>query len=463
MAQNTKRKLDEGHDTLTPPGQRSGEDDHYEADGDPCEGCSSAAEEGPMTSAHKNLLTRNRARLAENMVPDDLFCRLSAKEILTLAEERRIKAKATWEGMNAELLDHVVRRSDKAFSVLEASLRESCQGHLADLLCGEDGEGDCGERLMTEENKQAILDNRVDLTNDITPDEVFNDLIADGIITVTEVKRIQIKNTREAMNEELLNYLVRRCDRGFRVFVNSLKKTGQDHLAKRLNTPSQRLGLKRKKLKSLSIPPSDACCSDLKTPSIHTPLPKANQNPSYKLTANQNSGCISQIPSTSLDSPSRDDSLQSTNKIPATSETAPSTNQIPSYSETPNSTTFHQETFQESVLANQVPYLLSNQNISPLTNQSMCPLTNQSSTSNEGSCSLEDVKQQIVLMAENAYANIRRSDDSGEAFVQFSQEMAQTTESINESLKVYKMIKDFCQRSDDEAQGHDGLVVPDGS
>ncbi|XP_046578519.1 uncharacterized protein LOC124286221 isoform X2 [Haliotis rubra] len=442
MAQHTKRKLDEGHDTLTPPGQRSGDEEHYEADEDSFEGGSSA-EEGPMTAAHKNLLTQNRALMAENMVPDDLFCRLSAKEVLTLAEERRIKAKATWEAMNAELLDHVVRRSDKAFSVLEVSLRESCQGHLADLMCGEVGGGG-GDTLMAEENKQAILDNRVDLTNDMTPDEVFNDLIADRIVTVTEVKRIQNKITREAMNEELLNYLVRRCDRGFKVFIDSLKKTGQDHLAKRLNTPSQRLGQKRKKLKSLNIPPSDASWSGLKTPSINTPLPTANQNSPNKLTANQKSGCISH---------------PSTSKI--ASETDSSTSDIPSHSETQNSTVFHQDLLPENMFADQVPHLLSNQNISPLTNQSMFPLTNQNSTSNEGNCSLEDVKQQIMLMAENAYANIRRSDDSSEAFVQFSQEMAQTTESINESLKVYKMIKDFCQRSDDEGQGHDSPVVPD--
>ncbi|XP_067653548.1 uncharacterized protein [Haliotis asinina] len=397
-----------------------------------------------MTTAHKDLLTQNRALLVENMVPDDLFCRLSAKEVLTLAEERRIKARATWEAMNAELLNHVVRRSDKAFNALEVSLRESCQGHLANLMCGEVGGEDSGDVLMTEENKQAILDNRVDLTNDMTPDEVFNDLIADRIVTVTEVKRIQNKDTREAMNEELLNYLVRRCDRGYRVFVDSLKKTGQDHLAKRLNTPSQRLGHKRKKLKSLNIPPSDASWSNLKTPTINTPLPTANLNLPNKLTASQKSGCISH-PSTSN----------------TASETDSSTNHNPSHSETQNLTFLHQEVLQEDVFATQVPHLLSNQNLSPLTNQSMCPLTNQNSTSNEGNCSLEDVKQQIMLMAENAYANIRRSDDSSEAFVQFSKEMAQTTESINESLKVYKMIKEFCQRSDDEGQGHDSPAVPD--
>ena len=62
-------------------------------------------------------------------------------------------------------------------------------------------------------------------------------------------------------------------------------------------------------------------------------------------------------------------------------------------------------------------------------------------------CTLEDVQNQIVLMAESAFGNIRRQDDSQESFDQFCSEMAQTTTSINNSLELVHALRAFCEQS----------------
>ena len=48
------------------------------------------------------------------------------------------------------------------------------------------------------------------------------------------------KMTRESMNEELLNNLIRRSDRAYYEFVKSLRKTLQGHLADLLDESTRR-------------------------------------------------------------------------------------------------------------------------------------------------------------------------------------------------------------------------------
>ena len=103
---------------------------------------------------------------------------------------------------------------------------------------------------MSAKKKQLINKQRPHLVSDMTPDEIYNDLISQKILTLTEVSRIK-ERSREAANETLLDYLVRRSDRAFRVFVDSLKKTQQEHLSKLLEMPNDSVSLEpgAKKLK----------------------------------------------------------------------------------------------------------------------------------------------------------------------------------------------------------------------
>ena len=84
---------------------------------------------------------------------------------------------------------------------------------------------------MSSEHKQKLQDNRGTLVDSMIPEDIFNDLIASKVISTADVGRIKEKNTREAINEELLNNLIRRSDRAFYEFVRSLRRTLQGYLA----------------------------------------------------------------------------------------------------------------------------------------------------------------------------------------------------------------------------------------
>lgn len=93
------------------------------------------------------------------------------------------------------------------------------------------------DKVMSKDHKSKLQSNRDTLVESMIPDDIFNDLIANRVLTTADVSRIKEKNTREAMNEELLNNLVRRSDRAFYEFVRSLHKTLQGYLADLLEDP----------------------------------------------------------------------------------------------------------------------------------------------------------------------------------------------------------------------------------
>ncbi|XP_059154225.1 uncharacterized protein LOC131939757 [Physella acuta] len=101
-------------------------------------------------------------------------------------------------------------------------------------------------KLMTPEHKQAIRDNREILVANMSPGDLFNFLIAKKIFTESDVNRIKDKNGIELVNEELLNLLIKRSDRGFYVFVDALRQTLQDGLADIIDPPEKNSTRKRK-------------------------------------------------------------------------------------------------------------------------------------------------------------------------------------------------------------------------
>ncbi|XP_062582020.1 uncharacterized protein LOC134243804 isoform X2 [Saccostrea cucullata] len=105
------------------------------------------------------------------------------------------------------------------------------------------------DTVMSKEHKQKLQLHRDTLVENMTPEDIFNDLIASQVISTADVGRIKEKVTREAMNEELLNNLIRRSDRAFYELVKSLRKTLQGHLADLLDesTTRQRRTPKRKR------------------------------------------------------------------------------------------------------------------------------------------------------------------------------------------------------------------------
>ncbi|CAG5133650.1 unnamed protein product, partial [Candidula unifasciata] len=106
---------------------------------------------------------------------------------------------------------------------------------------------------MTPEHKQALRANRDILVENMTPDDIFNDLLSKQILSNTDVTRIKDKKTTEAINEELLNVLIKRSDRGFYVFVASLRRTLQGWLANRIDPGSPQKSTRKRRTGEMNV------------------------------------------------------------------------------------------------------------------------------------------------------------------------------------------------------------------
>ncbi|KAI0240605.1 hypothetical protein LSAT2_008668 [Lamellibrachia satsuma] len=75
------------------------------------------------------------------------------------------------------------------------------------------------------------------------PDDILNLLVSNKVLSGRDVTRIKEKGNIDAMNECLLDFLVRKPDRAFMEFVNALRSTDQGHVASLLvkrETPHRR-------------------------------------------------------------------------------------------------------------------------------------------------------------------------------------------------------------------------------
>ncbi|CAG2245014.1 unnamed protein product [Mytilus edulis] len=131
----------------------------------------------------------------------------------------------------------------------ETSSSKRDESGCEDSESDEDKDSKNLDKVMSKEHKSKLQSNRDTLVENMIPDDIFNDLIANKVLTTADVSRIKEKNTREAMNEELLNNLVRRSDRAFYEFVRSLHKTLQGYLADLLEDIPKPPSKKRQKRK----------------------------------------------------------------------------------------------------------------------------------------------------------------------------------------------------------------------
>ena len=94
---------------------------------------------------------------------------------------------------------------------------------------------------MSDSHKKRLQENRPFLVENMTPDDIFNVLLSNKVLTTSEVSKIRENTGREAINEDLLDTLVRKPDRAFGIFVDGLRKSLQDHLADLLQSSKRKI------------------------------------------------------------------------------------------------------------------------------------------------------------------------------------------------------------------------------
>lgn len=65
-------------------------------------------------------------------------------------------------------------------------------------------------------------------------------------------------------------------------------------------------------------------------------------------------------------------------------------------------------------------------------------------------CTCQQVEEQMLQMAKNAYKNIRRRDDTPASFEQFKKELGQTNTIIKDSMEIMHTLKILCRHGDIE-------------
>ncbi|KAK3096106.1 hypothetical protein FSP39_023291 [Pinctada imbricata] len=62
----------------------------------------------------------------------------------------------------------------------------------------------------------------------------------------------------------------------------------------------------------------------------------------------------------------------------------------------------------------------------------------------QSNCTCAVMEKQFMKMAENAYKNIRRQDDSSESFAQFRRELSETNNVLKDSIVILQQMKNVC-------------------
>ena len=84
---------------------------------------------------------------------------------------------------------------------------------------------------MTERHTAIITRHFETLINNLTPDPILTKLVASGIFTIPEARKIRVQDTSEMKAVELLFLLLMKEDHAFYVFTRACKENCMTHLA----------------------------------------------------------------------------------------------------------------------------------------------------------------------------------------------------------------------------------------
>ena len=185
-----------------------------------------------MSSQHFDKLRDKKDELCVFLSPSvDLLNFLQSRRVLTLNDADRVRSKQTEREISDELLRVFERKPDSAFNHFIDGLHETGQSHVAWILTGV---GD--ERPIEKSNIKRLNVNRCVLAEELEPihSGLVDALLSAEAITDTEYQKVKAEKSTYEQSLYLVDIFKRKADRAFRCFVETLKKTGQGHLAKKI-------------------------------------------------------------------------------------------------------------------------------------------------------------------------------------------------------------------------------------
>ena len=84
---------------------------------------------------------------------------------------------------------------------------------------------------MTDKHQTVITEKLETLVNSLSPDPILVKLVASGIFTMREKRKVQALSTLDERADELLSLLVRKQDKAFYVFIKACEENNMEHIA----------------------------------------------------------------------------------------------------------------------------------------------------------------------------------------------------------------------------------------
>jgi len=187
----------------------------------------------PMSEQHFELLRGKKNELCRHLNPCvNLLTFLESRKVLTSYDTDRIRSKRSDGEQSAsdELLRTLERKSDNAINSFIDGLIHTGKSHVAYILTGE-GEAPIGK------DKVKLLDmNRCQIAEYLEPvnSNFVDELLSQEAITEEECQKVKEEKNRFEQVLYLVDVVKRKSSRTFNCFIETLKKTGQDHLAEQI-------------------------------------------------------------------------------------------------------------------------------------------------------------------------------------------------------------------------------------
>jgi len=180
-----------------------------------------------MSEEHWELLSKKRSVICRFMNPKDgLIDELISLEVFLEMDREKVLSKAKLNDMAQETVNILMRKSDSAFDKFLNALDKTNQSHVRYLLTG------VGNPQMSDEHRNKIRSNRTNLVKFMdTENGLLDHLIEQEIISYEEAERILPVKDQNDKAKILIDILLRKSDHAFQKFTESLRETGQIHVA----------------------------------------------------------------------------------------------------------------------------------------------------------------------------------------------------------------------------------------
>ena len=154
----------------------------------------------PMSDEHCKMLIKQTAELCKFLDPvNGVLNMLISLDVITLAENCRIRMKVGFDEMVREWINIIVRKSDDAFQALIDTLNGNGQSHVVYVLTGEGDSRPVSEDIRKKLRKQRYL------VQYITPHYLMTPLISNDVFTSYDQERVDGRPTYDDKGLSLIH------------------------------------------------------------------------------------------------------------------------------------------------------------------------------------------------------------------------------------------------------------------